>query len=352
MFKGGTVLFADRTPTEDLKSAALLMLGALILIICASGDAFGAGLSYSGTSDVVIKKIAAGTGNRCADAEEYFVMVDSLRVHYIVSGAGPTLVMIHGNAGGVEDFRFGTLELLCREYRVVAIDRPGHGKSDRPSGKAASVEYQARLLHQTLLSLGITQPVLVGHSWGAALALAYALQYQGEVSAMVLLAPAAYAEKDSNRLLRIAMKPPILADLGLMIGKAIMGRHLLKRALERAFYPETVPNDYLRLAAASWLGRKQLRAYLEDEWSLNDSLKRMSRHYSEIHVPTVIVTGDEDNVVSAKDNAHRLNVDLPDAQLIELKDTGHQIPQTHPESIFAAVTLISASSRTNVPWPD
>lgn len=275
--------------------------------------------------------------------EQHLVKVESLRVHYIESGAGPTVVMIHGNAGGVEDFELGVMQLLSREYRVIAIDRPGHGSSDRPADKGATVEYQAQLLHRTLLHLGITQPILIGHSWGAALALAYALKYPNGVSAMVLLAPAAYPDDGANGLLRTIIKTPVLGDLSLLLGRSIMGRRRLKRDLARAFYPQSVPENYFKKASSTWLGRKQLRAYLEDEWSLNDSLKKMSKRYVDIHIPVVIVTGAEDKIVSPQENAYRLHSAIPGSRLIELKYAGHEIPQTHPESVYAALTLISSS---------
>jgi pimeloyl-ACP methyl ester carboxylesterase len=271
------------------------------------------------------------------------VTVEDLRVHYIEAGTGRTVVMIHGNAGNVEDFEFGTIQLLSPNYRVVAIDRPGHGSSDRPSGKVATIEYQAQLLHETLSTLGISKPILVGHSWGAALALAYALKYPDDVSGMVLLAPAAFPDKGESRFLRFATKTPLIGDLNLVLGKRFLGRHILKQALAQAFYPQAVPNSYLKTACALWLGRKQVRAYVEDESALNNSLQRMSRRYSEISVPVVIVTGDKDKIVSANLNAYRLQRVVPSAQLIELKDTGHEIPQTHPESIYSALSLISQS---------
>src|SRR5689334_25393875 len=94
---------------------------------------------------------------------ESFVSIERLRVRYIEIGRGPTVVMIHGNAGSIEDFEFGVIQALASNYRVIAVDRPGHGKSDRPT--TAKVEYQARLLHQVLSSLRVHEPVLVGHSW-------------------------------------------------------------------------------------------------------------------------------------------------------------------------------------------
>jgi pimeloyl-ACP methyl ester carboxylesterase len=283
----------------------------------------------------------------CAKTEEHSITVDRLRVHYIETGTGPTLVMIHGNAGAVEDFTFGTIGLLCGNYRIVAVDRAGHGKSERPSGKTPTLEYQADLLHQTLTHLGITEPVLVGHSWGAALALAYALKYRQEVSGLVLLAPAAYADKGGNKLMRMAITPPLIGDAELLIGKLLFGRRVLTHELARAFYPEPVPKDYLKMASSSWLTRRHLKSYLEDEWTLNASLKALSKRYSEINVPVVIVTGDEDKVVSPKENAYRLKAAISQAQLIEVKGAGHEIPQSHPETVDQAMRLVSASAAAN-----
>jgi pimeloyl-ACP methyl ester carboxylesterase len=325
-----------------MRSAPTIIVSALILTTCLWGNGFGFAAPKSEGGDVPKDPPLYSPGKWKA-AEQYFVTVERLRVHYIESGTGRTVVMIHGNAGGVEDFEFGVVELLSREYRVVAIERPGHGKSDRPAIKAETVEYQADLLHRTLSHLGITQPILVGHSWGAALALAYVLKYPDEVSALVLLAPAAYADDGGNLLLRATIKTPIVGDLSLLLGKSILGRRILKRVLARAFFPQPLPDNYFKLATSSWLGRKQLKAYFEDEWALNDSLKKMSKRYSEISIPVVIITGDEDKIVSPKENAYRLKAAIPQSQLIELRQTGHEIPQTRPESVYTALTLISPS---------
>jgi pimeloyl-ACP methyl ester carboxylesterase len=136
-----------------------------------------------------------------------------------------------------------------------------------------------------------------------------------------------------------------------MMGKPFLSRHILKQALAQAFYPQAVPNSYLKSACALWLGRWQVKAYIEDESALNDSLKRMSERYSKIRVPIVIVTGDQDKILSANENAYRLHRVVPGSQLIELKETGHEIPQTHPESIYSALSLISQSKGEEVSSP-
>jgi len=282
-------------------------------------------------------------------ANDHFVKVDGLRIHYVESGSGRAVVLIHGNAGSVEDFEGRTLSLLSAHYRVLAIDRPGHGRSDRPA-RNASVEFQADLLHHTLSILGISDPILVGHSWGAALALAYALRYPSDVSAMVLLAPAAYPDDSGDGLLRTATRVPLIGDLTLFFGKVLIGRHLLKAALGRAFSPQPVSEEYFRIANSRWLDRKHLRAYVEDEASLNDSLKRMSKRYSEISVPVIIVTGDKDKIVSPEQNAMALHKVLQVSELIEMKDKGHEIPQTDPETIDLALSKLARGNFESSLW--
>jgi len=289
--------------------------------------------------------MAGGENGRCEQPAEHFINIENTRVRYVEAGAGPVVVLIHGNAGSVDDFDFDSLGLLCRDHRVIAVDRPGHGKSERPSDADAKLPYQTRLLHETLSRLGVTHPVLVGHSWGGSLALAYAVEYPTELSAIVLLAPAAYADGGPDQFMRAVLKTPIVGDVTLTMGRVIFGQHQLKKELQKAFYPSSVPEDYLRHASSSWLRHKQLRAILEDEYSLDKDLEKVSRHYSEITLPVVIVTGDHDRVVSAQQNAYRLKTSIAHSQLIELKNTGHQVPQTHPESIFNAVTLIGRISR-------
>src|SRR5258706_12038642 len=191
---------------------------------------------------------------RTSKPEEHVVTVENLRVHYLESGTGSPVVLIHGNAGDAEDFDFGAIELLSHDYRVIAIDRPGHGDSDRPKGKDASVEYQTLLLHETLVKLGIKQPILVGHSWGGSLALCYALKYPDDVSGMVLLAPAAYPDDHAHLFTRTLTKTPILSNLSIAIGRALFGRLLLKQDLTDAFYPQKVPPSYFKLVANTWLG--------------------------------------------------------------------------------------------------
>jgi pimeloyl-ACP methyl ester carboxylesterase len=319
-----------------------LFVAVFVCMLCAPAFAAVAPYQDPGTSAQAVKS------PDCDKPQDHFVTVKGRRVHYLEAGAGPTIVLIHGNAGNVDDFSYRAIRVLCTDYKIVAVDRPGHGKSDRLNEKPEQLESQAALLHETLTSLGIKRPILIGHSWGASLALAYAVHYQDDIASMVLLAPAAYAEKEESWWwMSTFVKPPVIGDVTLGLGRLFFAKSMLKKELKHAFYPQDVPEDYLKSATASWLGHKQLRAYLEDEWKLNESLKKLSHHYSEIHVPVVIVTGDADKICPPQENAYPLKAAIRNSQLVELKHMGHEIPQTDPTSIRNALTLAATATARN-----
>src|SRR5258705_11681880 len=71
---------------------------------------------------------------QCEQPKEAYLEIDNTRLRYVEAGTGPAVVMIHGNAGSVDDFDFKNFAALCREHRLIEVDRTVHGKSDRPQG--------------------------------------------------------------------------------------------------------------------------------------------------------------------------------------------------------------------------
>jgi pimeloyl-ACP methyl ester carboxylesterase len=94
------------------------------------------------------------------------VTVDGTRVSYHQRGAGADVVLVHGGMGSAEDFE-PILDRLAAEFRVTAVDRPGFGLSEA-RGDDPTYPGNARLLAGTVRALGLTRPIVVGHSHGAA----------------------------------------------------------------------------------------------------------------------------------------------------------------------------------------
>src|SRR4029450_7331475 len=156
---------------------------------------------------------------------ERFVTVDGVRLHYIESGKGPPVLLLHGNVVTAEDFQTsGVLDLLAARHRVIAFDRPGFGYRDRPHGSAWGARAPARLLRDALVILGVNRPVVLGHSWGAAVALALALNHPDAVRGLVLLSGYYYPTVRVDALLSSPAAIPIVGDLLRYSTSPLLGR--------------------------------------------------------------------------------------------------------------------------------
>jgi pimeloyl-ACP methyl ester carboxylesterase len=273
-----------------------------------------------------------------------YVTVDGTRLHFLIKGAGRPVVLIHGNPGSGQDWTrlFGP---LAADHRAIAFDRPGHGNSLRPKHGDATVEVQARLLHDALKQLHVERPIVVGHSWGGALALVYAINYPEEVAGVVLVAPAVYESQDATSLLTQLPAVPVIGDAVNSVFTPLFGASLVRSELKKAFSPDPVPKNYLRSVLFEWTRPKKVKAYSLDDASLNGSLKKFSPRYPEISVPVSILAGDSDLCVSEKDNAERLHQALPKSHLVVLPKTGHQIPFTRSQAVVDEIGRVQKLSR-------
>ena len=284
------------------------------------------------------------------DTAGRFVVAGHTKLHYVECGNGRPVVLIHGNAGDLHDFEFGTLDLLAGNYHVIAFDLPGHGLSKMPSHAKGTIQEQAVTLHQALTALGVKDPILVGHSWGGAIALAYAVLYPHEISALVLLAPAAYSDHREDAPAELLLRRlPLFSDFCIALFKPILGRKLLKKSLKEAFSPDPVPEDYLKAAVTDWLDRKHLKAFIKNEVMVDSSLHKLSPQYQKIHAPVIIVTGDSDLTVPPRQNAFNLHKAITKSELLVIPHAGHQIPETHPEAVLRAVDMAAFDSPIPAP---
>jgi pimeloyl-ACP methyl ester carboxylesterase len=277
------------------------------------------------------------------------VEVSGQRLHIVDLGAGegladrPAVVLIHGASGNLEDMRLALGNRLSGRYRVILIDRPGHGWSERGDGASqASPARQAALVHDALAQLGIARSVLVAHSWAGSLATAYALSYPDSVTGMVLLAPATHSWSTGiawyyNLLTTPVVGPLFAYTLGLPFGAAIVGP-----AVTAVFSPQPVPADYIN-ATALMLGLRpaEMLANAQDVAGLNAFVAAQSPRYREITAPTVIFAGEEDTTVSPRIHAQALAAALPHARLVMLPNVGHLPQYAVPEAVVAAIDEVA-----------
>ncbi len=126
-----------------------------------------------------------------AETDEYgthgFAMSGDVKIHYVTSGSGPLVVMIHGFPDYWYSWRHQMPE-LAKHFKVVAIDLPGYNKSSQPSGvENYQLQKIAADVKAVLKHFNEEQAIIVGHDWGGAVAWQFAMQYPDAVTRLVIL---------------------------------------------------------------------------------------------------------------------------------------------------------------------
>jgi pimeloyl-ACP methyl ester carboxylesterase len=266
-----------------------------------------------------------------------------MTLNYVSAGSGRPVVLIHGNPGSYQDYTLAVVGRLSQSYHVVAFDRPGHGYSERHDSVQTTVEVQARIIRDALQKLDLKEPVLVGHSWGGSLVLAAAVAYGEDLAGIVLLAPAAYPSV-SREWWSLLPHVPLIGNFVVNRLTPFLGRAMVRKSLQQAYDPQDVQEDYVERSLDLWMRPDHIRACAYDERTLGASLTVLSKHYRDIEMPVVIVTGSADRLLNPEEHAYPLHQAIKNSKLVVLPETGHQLPQTRPDAVISAIDVVWAAT--------
>jgi pimeloyl-ACP methyl ester carboxylesterase len=273
-----------------------------------------------------------------------FVTVDGLRIHYFErAGAGTPVVLLHGLPGTAEDWNQVTP--LLSGHRTIAIDRPGFGYS---SGGYVKFGRQVEIVDDVLHRLHVARPILVGHSYGGTMALAFAERYPSELRALVLVDAAAggtrvgsfeQAQAHAVKFLQL----PVIHQISNVTFGQLLDTVSVDMTDGKAFHPQPVATAHRHRVLAINMQSGNLKAYSGEELEANGVFDRIDPRLGSIRVPAVVIQGEEDKLVKAK-YGRKIAATLPDARL-EMVHGGHMAPYTHPYAIAAAVNAVEATVR-------
>lgn len=268
-----------------------------------------------------------------------FIEVNGVRLHYVDRGQGQPLVLLHGNGTMAQDFDIsGLLDLASDKYRVIAFDRPGYGYSERPRTTIWDPVAQAHLLYQALQSLGIEQPVIVGHSWGTMVAVALGLEYPEHVRSLVLLSGYYYPTMRLDVRLLSPPAIPLIGDLMRYTVSPLIGRMIWPAMVRKIFGPAKTTARF-KNEFPVWMALRpsQLRASAAEAGLMIPSADKLSARYRELQMPVVIMAGTSDLHVISKLHSERLHKELPQSELILVPKVGHMIQHLVPQKILSAI---------------
>ncbi|MCK0148633.1 alpha/beta hydrolase [Marivita sp. S6314] len=272
-----------------------------------------------------------------------FVTVNGTRVHYVTEGSGPDVVLIHGASGNLRDFTFSLVGKLSDRYRVTAFDRPGLGYTERVNPNGTSITEQANLLADAAAQLGIESPIVMGQSYGGAVALAWAVERPDALSALVLTAAASnpwttglstFYQVTSSQIGSATVVPAITA---------FTPTSVVDQAIEGVFAPQSAPEGYAEhIGAPLTLRRVSMRANAMQRANLLDEIEALHTRYGEINVPTEILHGDADTTVGLSIHSIPLSKQIEGANLTVLEGIGHMPHHSAEPDVIAAIDRAAA----------
>jgi pimeloyl-ACP methyl ester carboxylesterase len=260
---------------------------------------------------------------------------DSGRISILSAGVGPeTVLCLHG-LGGTKASFLPTVAALAGRYRVVAMDLPGFGESDKPIGAPYNAEWLARSAFDTLDALGVSKAHLVGNSMGGRVAIEAGLMDRERVRGLVLLSPAVAWLRDRRWAPVVRLLRP---ELGLL---QVTPRPVVERVVRRLIpgggrgWAAAGVDEFLR-AYLTPRGRAAFYAaarniYLDEPNGEDGFWNRLSG----LSTDSMFVWGRRDSLVPIAFMKH-VERALPSARHVEL-DCGHVPQLERPRETHAAM---------------
>lgn len=280
-----------------------------------------------------------------------FVAVSGGQVHYVRKGSGPDVVLLHGAGGNLRDFTFDLMDRLTDRYTVTAFDRPGLGYTDRVPGVATAAlatqgdtpQDQASMLREAAGELGITAPIVVGHSFGGIVSYAWAVAGLTEASPVNASAVVSLA----------GVTMPWPGDLGryyTVNGSALGGvvtiplisafapQSTIADSIEATFAPQSAPEGYTDyIGAGLTLRVDSMRANIRQVNMLRPAVVELSQRYPELTLPIEIVHGEADTTVPISVHADEIEKIVPQVNVVRLPGVGHMPHHAAREVTVAAI---------------
>jgi pimeloyl-ACP methyl ester carboxylesterase len=280
--------------------------------------------------------------------EGRFVEANGVRLHYVERGDGEPIVLLHGNGSMVQDFECsGLIDLAAKQYRVIAFDRPGFGHSERPRNVVWTPDAQAELLKLALEKIGVSKAIVLGHSWGASVAVAMALQYPSFVRGLVLASGYYYPSVRSDAAASLPASLPLVGDILSHTLSPLVGRLAWPMVMAKIFGPRSVPQKFSGFPKGMALRPSQLRAAAAEATLLIPDALMARGQYGELKMPVVIIAGEQDKLIDIEDQSARLHSDIPHSSFHRLAGNGHMIQQTATEEVMSALREVTNGLMTS-----
>jgi pimeloyl-ACP methyl ester carboxylesterase len=280
-----------------------------------------------------------------------FATVNGTRIHYIHDAADggadlPPVVFLHGASGNLKDQMAAFRDRLSGRADLLFVDRPGHGWSDRGPESNKRPDGQAATLAALLDHLGIEKALIVGHSFGGAIAIAFALNHPEKTIGNVFLSPVSHPWPGGVDWYYDLTAMPVIGRIFSETLALPAGLMRLKGGTECVFAPNRPAENYLKRTGVALVLRPwHFRANAIDVANLFAYVEETAPRYAEIATPAIVITGNKDTIVLPRIHSIGLERDLQNAELVWVENLGHKPDYVATDLAIAAIEKIEGLPR-------
>ncbi len=269
-----------------------------------------------------------------------FIEVDGLRVHYQEAGKteAPVVILIHGFASSNLVWSKVLLELAEAGFRVIAPDLLGYGYSGKPKQLDYTITRQSQMVVNLMRQLEIDSAVVIGSSYGGAVAATVALDHPELVKKLVLVGAVTNNRPTRYMLMRL-FGSPIIGDIlsPLLVGSRRLVRMRMKRVYDRHSWAMDEKRVDARHIPLRTRGAHRAIIRTVRRWDA----ERVSRDAHTMTRPTLIIWGENDREVSIEDG-RRIHEQIPNSRLFVFRECGHLPHEEYPEQFVELVSEFCA----------
>lgn len=259
------------------------------------------------------------------------------RVHYVDEGKGRPVVMFHGNPTWSFLYR-KVISQLTGEFRCIAVDYPGFGISERPSGYGYTAAEHAQVIGKLVDELGLDGFIVVGQDWGGPIGMTVALERTKRVAGLVFANTWYWPARGSLNTFSLVMSSPPIQWL-------ILNRNSFVNFIMPRSVSTPMPAEVFKTYQDAQPSPEARRGVAEFPRQIRKARPMLERLAAE--APTALADKPLELVWAMKDPAFgnravmaRWMRDFPTANLTEVPDANHYIQEDAPNAIAAAVRRV------------
>ena len=247
------------------------------------------------------------------------------KLNYKVMGSGKPIVILHGLFGMLDNWQT-VGKALAEQYQVWLIDQRDHGKS--PHTEAFDYQLLAQDLYDFVTEHHIEEPIIIGHSMGGKVAMAYCSEHPHQIEKLIVvdIAPKVYRgghEEIFQALLDL--------DLSSIEERDQVYQHLVRRIDEESTRQFLIKN-LQRNPTGGYQWKMNIQLLYASYQAILDSPSLVEMNFT----PTLFIAGARSNYIQPEDESEIYRY-FPNAEILSIPDAGHWVHAEKPNELIEAV---------------